>query len=51
MPVEIREHTSHAGGVIIVDEPFTKSTGLMRTSSGTIITQNDLHECEDVSQC
>ena len=41
--------SSHAGGVIIVDEPFTNTTGLMRTNSGTIITQNDLHECEDMS--
>ena len=41
--------SSHAGGVIIVDEPFTKTTGLMKTSSGTTITQNDLHELEDLS--
>lgn len=40
---------SHAGGVIIVDEPFTKTTALMKTNSGEIITQYDLHECEDVS--
>ena len=40
---------SHAGGVVIVDEPFTKTTGLMKTSSGTTITQNDLHELEDLS--
>lgn len=40
---------SHAGGVIIVDEPFTNTTALMKTNSGEIITQYDLHECEDVS--
>lgn len=40
---------SHAGGVIIADEPLTNSTALMRTSSGDIISQYDLHKCEDVS--
>ena len=39
----------HAGGVIFVDEPFTNSTGLMRAPKGDIITQFDLHDCEDVS--
>ena len=39
----------HAGGVIFVDEPFTNSTALMRAPDGTIITQFDLHDCEDVS--
>ena len=37
---------SHAGGMIIVDKPFTESTALMRTKSGDIITQYDLHMCE-----
>lgn len=40
----------HAGGVIFVDEPFTNSTALMRAPDGTICTQFDLHDCEDVSQ-
>lgn len=40
---------SHAGGVIITDKPFTESTALMKTKSGDIITQFDLHGCEDVS--
>lgn len=40
---------SHAGGIILVDEPFTESTALMRTNSGDIITQFDLHKCEDCS--
>lgn len=39
----------HAGGVIFVDEPFTNSTALMRAPDGTITTQFDLHDCEDVS--
>lgn len=39
---------SHAGGIILVDEPFTNSTALMKTNSGDIITQYDLHMCEDV---
>lgn len=39
----------HAGGVIFVDEPFTKSTALMRAPDGTITTQFDLHDAEEVS--
>ena len=39
----------HAGGVIICDKPLTESTGLMRTKSGDIVTQYDLHILEDVS--
>lgn len=39
----------HAGGVIFVDEPFTKSTALMRAPDGTIITAFELHDSEDVS--
>jgi DNA polymerase-3 subunit alpha len=39
----------HAGGVIFVDEPFTNSTALMRAPDGTLCTQFDLHDCEDVS--
>ena len=40
---------SHAGGVILVEEPFSEYSALMRTRSGDIITQFDLHQCEDVS--
>ena len=40
---------SHAGGIVLVDEPFTKTTALMKTNSGDIITQFDLHTLEDVS--
>lgn len=40
---------AHAGGVIFVDEPFTNSTGLMRSPDGTIITAFDLHDDEAVS--
>lgn len=39
---------SHAGGVIISDEPFVESTALMKTSSGDLVTQFDLHTLEDV---
>lgn len=39
----------HAGGVIFVDESFTESTALMRAPDGTICTQFELHDCEDVS--
>ena len=39
----------HAGGVIFVDEPFTKSTALMRVPNGDVVTQFDLHDSEDVS--
>lgn len=39
----------HAGGVIFVDEPFTNSTALMRAPDGTVCTQFDLHNAEDVS--
>ena len=40
---------SHAGGIILVDRPFTDTTALMKTNSGDIITQFDLHMCEDCS--
>lgn len=40
----------HAGGVIFVDEPFTESTALMKVPNGDIVTQFDLHDCEDASQ-
>lgn len=39
----------HAGGVIFVDEPFTKTTALMRSPKGEIITQFELHDSEYVS--
>ena len=39
----------HAGGIIFVDEPFTKSTALMRVPNGDVVTQFDLHDSEDVS--
>ena len=40
---------SHAGGIILVDEPFTNTAALMKTNSGEIITQFDLHKCEEMS--
>lgn len=39
----------HAGGVIFVDEDFTKSTALMKVPNGDVVTQFDLHDCEDAS--
>lgn len=39
----------HAGGVVFVDEPFTNSTALMRAPDGTICTQFELHDLEEVS--
>lgn len=39
----------HAGGVIFVDEPFTKTNALMRSTKGEIITQLELHASEYVS--
>ena len=39
----------HAGGVIFVDEPFTNSTALMRVPNGDLVTQFDLHDCENCS--
>lgn len=40
---------SHAGGVIMTEEPITETCGIMRTSSGDVITAYDLHELEDLS--
>ena len=39
----------HAGGVIFVDENFENFTALMRAPNGDIMTQFDLHDCEDCS--
>ena len=39
----------HAGGLILVDEPFTESTALMRAPNGDIMTQFELHTAEKAS--
>lgn len=39
----------HAGGIIFVNEPFYKSTALMRGQNDNIQTQFDLHDCEAAS--
>ena len=39
----------HAGGVVFLDKDFTESSALMRAPDGTIITQYELHDLEDVS--
>lgn len=41
--------SSHAGGVIFVDEPFTETTARMKVSSGDIVTQFDLGRAEKAS--
>lgn len=45
----INKMGQHAGGVIFVDEPFTKSTALMKVPNGDTVTQFDLHDCEKAS--
>lgn len=40
---------SHAGGVIITEEPITNFCSVMRTTSGDIVTAYDLHEAEAMS--
>ena len=39
----------HAGGVVFLDKDFTESSALMRAPDGTVITQYELHDLEDVS--
>ena len=39
----------HAGGVVITEEPITDSCGIMKTSSGDMVTAYDLHKLEDLS--
>lgn len=41
----------HAGGVILCKEDIVDDAALMRTNSGDIITQFDLHTAEKASQC
>lgn len=38
----------HAGGVIFVDESFTKTTALLKGKDGTIAVQYELHDAEAV---
>ena len=40
----------HAGGVVFKDKDFTESSALMRAPDGTIVTQFELHDLEDVSE-
>ena len=40
----------HQEGVTICNEDFTESSALMRAPDGTIITQFELHDLEDVSE-
>lgn len=40
---------SHAGGVVVTEKPITYYCGVMKTSSGDMVTAYDLHELEDMS--
>ena len=40
----------HAGGVVFKDKDFTETSALMKAPDGTIITQFELHDLEDVSE-
>ena len=40
--------SSHAGGVIIVDEPFVNSCAFMSTTKGDFVSAFDLHDAEKV---
>lgn len=39
----------HAGGLVLIDEPFTNSTALMRAPNGDVMTQFELHTAERAS--
>lgn len=45
----INKRSSHACGVLIVNEEFTKHNAIMRTPSGELISQYELHDSESVS--
>ena len=42
--------SSHAGGVIIVDEDITKTNSVVRLKSGDYVTAYDLHQSEEMSK-
>ncbi len=43
-------YSIHAGGIVFKDKDFTETSALMRAPDGTIITQFELHDLEDVSE-
>lgn len=45
----VNSYSSHAGGVIFVDEDFEHYGPRMLTPKGETITQYELHDCEDCS--
>jgi DNA polymerase-3 subunit alpha len=45
----INKRSSHACGVLIVNEEFTKHNSIMRTPSGELISAYELHDSEKVS--
>lgn len=44
----INKRSSHASGVLIVNHDFTDNNAIMRTPSGEIVSQFDLHKSEDM---
>lgn len=42
--------SSHAGGVVIVDEDITKTNSVVRLKSGDYVTAYDLHQSEEMSK-
>ena len=42
--------SSHAGGVVIVDEEITKTNSIVRLKSGDYVTAYDLHQSEEMSK-
>ena len=38
---------SHAGGIVITEEPIQQTCGIMKTSSGDVVTSYDLHNIEE----
>lgn len=44
----VNKRSSHACGIIISNEKFTNRNALMRTPSGELVTQFDLHDSEEL---
>lgn len=45
----INKRSSHACGVVIVNEKFTNHNAFMRTPSGELVSQYELHDSEELS--
>ena len=46
----VNKRSSHAAGVLIVNEPFTKRNAIMKAPNGELISQYSLHDAEQVGQ-